>query len=275
MFIRLQTLAICVLLAALPGCSLFEDTNSISEAKTDLALPPMQASRETIQVEILFAERPYSDLLVGDILWDTVDESGALDPAQRDLANKNGFRVGIVASDPPQSLQRLLGITTEGGTVEGVRGRRVGLFENTSTEIQTSDHYERCSIELNDQSEQVHVLDFENARCVLRLKARRFQPGWAKLEFQPEIHFGDNQLRHQASDEGWTLNTAQNIKKFHGHQFEVTLNQGEMAVVGDLNSGVENAGQHFFVVGEGQERKRRVLVVRLADMQTAVGRRAE
>lgn len=262
------------------GCIPFGNSPSMGGNDQDLDLPQLQASKETIQVEILYAERPYHDLLIGDVLWDAVDESGALDPSQRQAVNANGFRVGIVASDPPESLQRLLGLTTDqnsrtGTNQTGLNGRRVGLFQEASTEIQTSDIWERCSIEVTDAEEQVHVLDFENARCVMRLKADSFQPGWARIELQPEIHYGQNRLRRHAAEEGWQLKTSQEIKPLFGLNFEVVLNQGEMVVVGDLGHGPETAGNHFFVTGEGPERRRRLLVIRLADMQTTVGRRSE
>lgn len=256
------------------GCNLFDNVEWMETTEKSGGLKPIQPSIDTVQVEVFYAERPANDPLLGDILWDNVDESGALDHATREIVNRNGFRVGIVGADPPQALQTLLGLSTE-SDARNLNGRRIGLFTGTTTEVQTSPDYETCSISFLDREDSLHEQEFQNARCVLRLKAERFQPGWARLEFQPEIHHGENRLRHQAGENGWQLRTTQNVKQMFSQTFEVTLNQAEMVIITQLDDAESSVGRHFFNHGDPPDQKQRILVVRLGTMNKTVGQRTE
>ncbi|MEO1996141.1 MAG: hypothetical protein ABGZ17_12785 [Planctomycetaceae bacterium] len=268
------------------GCALLNETSSSDwsfpwlgqqEPGEQPGLSPLRPTRNMVQVEVFITEHPVGDPLLGDILWDNVDESGALAPEIRDNLNDNGFRVGIVGSVPPQALETLLkrARNAASGVFELPRGRRVALLENDTTEIQSSRQFPRCSIETNERNVPTQVRDFEHARCVFRLKAGRHQPGWARLEFQPEIHFGQNRLRHEAGESSWELKTSQQIHKLFGQKFEVTLNQGEMVVISRSRTNPATPGHHFFVGGQDDDRMQRLLVVRLVDMQTAQGVRSK
>jgi len=281
-------LSICTILIVLwlPGCALISESPSnwalpwLSQSKPSEqnGLRPIRPTREMVQVEVFITEHPAGDPLLGDILWDNVDESGALAPDVRESLNSNGFRVGIVGSAPPQALETLLKrvrSSAASGDSELPRGRRVALLENDSTEIQSSRQFPRCSIETSERNSPTQVRDFEHARCVFRLKAGRHQPGWARLEFQPEVHFGQNRLRHEAGESSWELKTSQQIHKLFGQKFEVTLNQGEMVVISRGRTKPASPGHHFFVGGQDDDRMQRLLVVRLVDMQTTEGQRSK
>lgn len=275
----------CVVLG-LSGCALLSETESnwpfpwLGQQPTNEqpGLPALRPTREMVQIEVFITEHPAGDPLLGDILWDNIDESGALAPEVRQRLNDNGFRVGIVGSAPPQALETLLNRGRNAGSAgdsDRTRGRRVALLENDSTEIQSSRQFPRCSIETTKRDAPTQVRDFQHARCVFRLRAGRHQPGWARLEFQPEIHFGQNRLRHEAGESSWELKTSQQIHKLFGQKFEVTLNQGEMVVVSRGRTNPATPGHHFFVGGQEDGQMQRLLVVRLVDMQTTLGVRSE
>jgi hypothetical protein len=280
--------AAATLLSLVMGCALFDDdmetaSGRINSAARDnqdpLSLPRIRPSRETLQVEIYLVERPLGDPLLRDILWDNIDESGALDPRVRQLVNQNGFRVGVAGSDPPQTLQNLLGLTTNAASVadgKGVSGRRVGLFEGTGTEIQTGPIVERCALEVINNDGAIAAHDFDgNVRCVLHLSAERFQPGWARLEFRPEVHTGERRLRHVAGENGWNYQTTQEVTPFFTQKFDVTINQGELVIIGLNPTGPQSLGHHFLIGTSESDQFERLLVVRLVDMHTTVGVRSE
>jgi len=282
---RLSSGTICVVLG-LSGCALLNEPDSNwtlpwlrrQETHEQNGLRAIRPTREMVQIEVFITEHPAGDPLLGDILWDNVDESGALAPEVRQSLNDNGFRVGIVGSAPPQALDTLLhrGRNTGAtGDSDRPRGRRIALLENDSTEIQSSRQFPRCSIETTEHHAPTQVRDFEHARCVFRLRAGRHQPGWARLEFQPEIHFGQNRLRHEAGESSWELKTSQQIHKLFGQKFEVTLNQGEMVVISSGRTNPATPGHHFFAGGQEDGHMQRLLVVRLVDMQTTLGVRSE
>ncbi len=247
-----------------------DDPSPVTE---NTALKPISAPRTAIQVEIVFVERPDGDPLLGDILWKDLDQVGAVDLAIREGLKRNGLRIGIASSSPPRTLQQLLGLATEIPDADGdegkrLVGRRVSLVSGSETEIQASPIFDRCAV-TSWNGEASAEKTYENARCVFRLRAHKVQDGWAKLELTPEIHYGENRLRHTATTAGWELKTTQQTEPFYGQKFEVTLNQGEMAVIAESGDQPKSLGRHFFHGNEDGDPVRRVLIVRLADLGRA------
>lgn len=248
-----------------------DESRAVAE---NTVLKPLGAPRTAIQVEVVFVERPAGDPLMGEALWRELDQVGALDLPIREGLKRNGFRIGISSSSPPRSLQTLLGLAIEipdASSSEDAKrlvGRRIALTSGSETEIQTSPLFESCSVtSWNGESSAEN--SYQNARCLFRLKAQKVQDGWAKLELIPEIHHGDNRLRHTATTAGWGLKTTQEMEPFYAQKFELTLNQGEIAVVAPMGDDRKTLGSHFFVGNEKGEKVQRVLIVRLADMGKA------
>jgi hypothetical protein len=249
---------------------------SDDKSKDTNPLPPLTLSRDAIELEIVFVERPVGDPLLGSLLWNEVDQIGALDPEVRNRLRDNGLRVGHVGSTPPQALQTLLGLATEipgdadRPTPKNLSGRRVALASGTQTIIQTSPHLEECSVKIRD-GDAATAEHYSNARGVLRLKAERLQDGWVELEFLPEIHHGSHHLRHTASSDGWKLDSTQLIEPLYRHRFTITANLGEMAVITVGGEDPESLGHCFFRTTETTNSSRlqiqRLLIVRLAGMK--------
>lgn len=260
-----------VLLLSAVGCALFQDSSRL-EAKKAAGLPPIPTSRDAIQLEIVFVERPVDDPLLGSLLWRQIDQVSALSPEKRSILRGNGFQIGHVSSNPPRPLQTLLGLTTEisdSETDEARRmvGRRIVLQSGAATEVQTSDLYPACSISIASD-EGVETQEFEYVRCVFRVFVERMQDGWAKLEFLPEIHHDAARLRATATDSNWQLRSRQEIEKLYGHRFSMELNVGEMAVLtAEQGAALGSLGRCFFVGAEPSADKQRLLVIRLADMK--------
>ena len=78
--ILFRPLGIAALLLSLAGCELFrkkEETTSTAK------LPPLVAPRDSVQLEILFVDRPASDPLIGEALWDRVDQIAGFSSEKR------------------------------------------------------------------------------------------------------------------------------------------------------------------------------------------------
>lgn len=262
-------------LLALPclfvGCVLFP-ASSVTEAAPGQAgsLPNIQTSTDAIELELVFVERPAEDPLLGTSLWQDVDEVASAPVATRSSLAENGFRVGQVGSNPPAALQTLLGIAEEvghnpvGGDKQLV-GRRLVVRSGVETEVQTSPVYEKSHVVIVD-GEVTEEHDYQNVRCVLRVKATRLQDGWVKLDFTPEIHHGEMRMRHCPTDTGWELKNGQQVETRYGNRFSVTLNIGELAVVSSEKHASETMGDWFFQTHRNGRTSQRLLLVRLADM---------
>ncbi|QDU48704.1 hypothetical protein [Gimesia panareensis] len=275
LFVMLAWLAIVI-----TGCALMREgavlgLGKYTETKTANKLPSIPVSQDAMQVEIVFIERPVTDPLLGSALWNEVDEIGAIELADQESLNQNGLRVGHVSSVPPMALQTLLGLKSHLGGINKedesllLSGRRLMLRSGVPTDIQTSSLFEKCSLKLitDDDDEPVSVKDFEQARCVFRVKAHKVQDGWARLEFTPEVHYGAQQLRRTATNIGWQLENRQNTSPLYNQKFEVTLNVGEMAIITATDEVSPHSAGKLFFRGEGPKADiQKILVVRLANM---------
>ncbi len=273
-------MTLAFLVVKISGCALMEEgallgLGKYAEKRTAQKLPSIPVSQDAMQVEIVFIERPIVDPLLGSTLWNEIDEVGAIELMDQESLKQNGFRVGHVSSVPPMALQTLLGLKSNLGDVNKkdesllLSGRRLMLRSGVPTDIQTSGFYEKCSLQLfeDDKEELLEVKEFEQARCVMRVKAHKVQDGWARLEFTPEIHYGAQQLRRTPTNIGWQLENRQNTTPLYNQKFEVTLNVGEMTVITATDELMPDSAGQLFFRGQGPKSKiQKLLVVRLSNM---------
>jgi hypothetical protein len=219
-----------------------------------------------VQLQVLFVDRPAGDPLLRQLVWQEVDQVGAAPPAQRALLLSNGLRVAQCGASVPPALQTLLGISTEIGDTDAaaMRGRQLNLLSGQDSEVLINEEPRSCTLRF-ELPEQVEVLEFEQARGLLRVRPVRLRDGWVRLEFTPEIHHGDSRMRHKPTDNGWELRAGQKTDERHALKFQVTLNTGEMVLVGAAGNQPESFGRQFFCHEYQGRAQERLLVIRLAD----------
>ena len=239
------------------GCTPFQD-GSIFTGTAAKKLPHMATPPGAIQLDIVFAERPSGDRLLGPQLWREVDQVGAVENETRSILEQNGFKVGVVGARPPEALQSLLGLTADVGgghkpedASKQMVVRHVMLRPGGTTEIQVSPCYASCAAEVRQLGETTRR-DYEQARCVYRVTAEQVQNGWVRLNFVPQVQFGDKLLRHTVGESGWQFSNSQKMESFLPQQFSVTLSVGELVVLSarDLPASTQeafNLGQLFFL----------------------------
>jgi hypothetical protein len=259
-------------LGALGGCQFFARDGGHETNRPFLT--PLQSSKDAIRLDVLLIDRRVDDPLIGPLLWREVDQVGAVSTEARELLLQNGYVVGHAAAKPPQTLLKLLGVVTEFEGLEDalqpqVTGRTYSIRSGTETEIQTSQWWPECELTVHDGGTS-RSLQFRQARCVLKMKPLRLQDGWVRVEFVPEIHHGEFQLRRMPTDVGWALKSAQNVESCYPQRFAVTLNVGESAVISAAPRSEGTMGDRFFRREQEGETRQRLLVVRLADMGRTV-----
>jgi hypothetical protein len=266
----LPFVATAMSLFAVLGCSLFptNQTSTIQSSGRPL-LPPIQAAPDSIQLEVFLIERPAEDHLLTTGIWKEVDQLGALNSDTREILRENGFRVGNVSSNPPPSVQKLLGMAAEipADSAENARpilGRRQFLAPGVETEIPTGIVHQNSEFHLHEGS-QSKTVTYENVRGVLRMKANRLQEGWIRVDFQPEIHHGDQQVRHSAAADGLELRLSQKIDVRYAQRFSLKMNVGELALITSMSDNEGTLGEGFFCHEDRGLKKQRVLIVRIVD----------
>jgi hypothetical protein len=169
-------------------------------------------------------------------------------------------------------VQTLLGIVSmadveNNPSAKPLVGTRKSLPPGMDTEVQTGEERDSCQVRIV-QGDQVNVHEYQFARSLFRMKSARLQDGWVRIDFQPEIHHGENRVRHTPTDEGWAYRSRQNVDARHAHQFSLTMNVGEMAIITAVPDQPNSMGELFFCRDDNGIKKQRVLIVRVADAGT-------
>jgi hypothetical protein len=246
---RALVLALVAWSFGLAGCeSLFKSAGIPTTVKK---LPTLQAPPGAMQLDVVYVERPVGDRLLGRELWQHVDEVAAMEADARRLLRQNGLRVGIVGSNPPVPLQRMLGLKSDftyepdAEQAKQLVGRRFFLLSGGETDIQVSQPYPECTLNLQAE-DSPEPLRFENAVCKFRVRATRLQDGWARLEFVPQVQHGYNQQSYTIADAGWRFQNGQETNTLFRQRFEIKLGTGDMAVITAEDDAAGTLGQLFF-----------------------------
>lgn len=271
--IALLTLLCCGVLA----CESLPSANSSTQQATAFKLPLLSAPRDSVEVDIVFVDRPVSDPLLGKLLWREVDQVGTLSPEQRTTIREAGLLVGHVGSSPPEALQSLLNLTDEdlarqrreANGLPKTAARRVALPAGTDTEVWSNEAVAQRMVTLPEGKK----LELANVRGLLRLRAERSQDGWARLDFTPELHHGQTGTRPFAAATGWMYRTTQEVIPCFAQQFSATLNVGEMLVMTCDRDRPGTLGQSLFQFEDSTGPKQRLVVVRLADLREIAPKR--
>ena len=263
------------MLALLSCCTLACDSmpfaRSSAQQATAFKLPTLTAPRDSVEVEIVFVDRPVSDPLLGKTLWREIDQVGTLSAEQRATIREAGLLVGHVGSSPPDALQSLLNLTDEdqerqrreANGIPKIAARRVALPAGTDTEILSNEPVALRSVTINAGK----PLELTNVRGLLRLKAERSQDGWARLDFMPELHHGQTGTRPFAGTAGWMYRTTQEVIPCFAQHFSANLNVGEMLVLTCDRERSGTLGQSLFQFEDSSGPKQRLVVVRLAELR--------
>lgn len=244
----------------LAGCELFDKSPGVSTT-TAQKLPALQAPPGSIQLDVVYVERPVGDPLLGQELWRRVDQVGKIDAEARHRLRKNGIRVGIVGANPPVALQQMLGLKSDFASepdaeqAKQMVGRSFFLVSGGETDVQISPSYSECTLNV-DSGESSEPCQFENAVCKFRVRAFRLQEGWIRLEFVPQVHHGEDKLRYAVGDADWRFQNGQQTETFYLQRFEVELGNGEMAILTAEDDSPGTLGQLFFRGPAGLKRPR-------------------
>ena len=267
---RPLTLAVAMCLFAVLGCSLFPTTekqtlNTVGRP----VLPPIQAGPDAIQLEVFFIERPAEDHLLNSAIWKEVDQLGALPAETQEILSSNGFRVGNVSSNPPPTVQKLLGMVSEipldsSENSKPLMGFRRYVPPGLETEIPSGIVHDQAEFQIREKN-QVKKIVYDQAGCVLRMKASRLQDGWVRVDFQPEIHHGEKRMRRVAANDDFSLRMSQQVDVRVAQRFSLTMNVGERALITCSPNSEETLGDKFFCHDDDGMKKQRVLIVRVVD----------
>lgn len=256
-----------------------------SETEPTLSEQTQQApARDSIVLDVALADRRVDDSLV-QLLWDDVDEIGVLDVETKRMLNANGFRIGVAGSSVPAALNTILRESKQKEPNQPAWNRStdqmpgssvVTLFNGQDTLFEVGSNSALSFIEVDKNGvAQEEPTEYESVRCVIRLTAEKMQEGWIKLRFLPEIHHGANANHLTVATDGLKYKKSQRIEKLYRYQFEVTLNPGEIAIIGANESDDNRPGRRFLTNQGAAELSHKLITVRFLETNSVIGVRDE
>jgi hypothetical protein len=259
-------------LATIAGCELLDITHEQTAFKQSLS--PVVMPQDGIELEVYFVERPTEDPLIGESLWSEVNEINGFDPRTQSRLKEAGIRCGIAGSSPPSSIRALVSAQEFRNASQQTRIQTATLMSGRSAELETAIVNYPFRVTPTGPGGR-EPTQYDAARCILRVSGERVQEGWVRLEFLPEIHHGNRQVRTVPTDHAWELQESQQIDPLYEQRFEAELNLGEMVIIGATGAGRDTVGRYFFRGGEPRPTSERLVIIRVRGIQRIEPVRAE
>ena len=285
---------VATLLLLLSGCALFGREGS-EPASLAQSLPwsklKANATDDSSSVlpmarlEASIVTRPANDPRIRTLVWEELDESGLMSPDNRQRLNQSGFRVGVAGSATPWALQSLAKeAAVPGRSADGQQsisessheeltalGPAFSLMQNGKSLIEVQSLLDPQKIPLNRIPDFASLRDRSGLRCVFEVSVKDLSDDWAVLSILPQVHAGAMTTRLSIDGAANQLPVRQNIVPLYDQQFTVKLHAGEVAVIGQHDSGAWNPGRLFFQPDSGASATERLLMIRLTSVDRIQG----
>ncbi|MCH2180764.1 MAG: hypothetical protein MK108_02045 [Mariniblastus sp.] len=258
------------------------DQRPEGEEAERIQLPANRMAKDSVTLEIAVGQLDLEQQEDLDQLWQEVDQQ-ALPIDVRQRLDQNGFMVGLIASQPPAILDRLLqekAVDTSGmepWQIEFIeRGNQTtvprlilhqrvqnGLGENHCVPV--SDTAPQASWVLKDGPRQTASAG-EQARGYIRLRTYPTGDSGLRLVVTPEIRFGQPKARFGVAEGSFTYSARQSTQMLEELKFETQLKPGQTLVLG-ANRQLSDLGGFLFGPSAGAGFGQRLILVRLVHSQ--------
>ena len=259
---------VCAVLAACgSGCALFNPSSAVERITAERPfLPPLQNDRNVIDLEVYFVDRVVGDPTIGEGLWRSVNQAAGPMSTHADL-RRAGIQYGVAPSSPPPALQSLISRGLHASSTKVTAINHVPLINGSAAPIPVSTLPEGCVIPPSGKK-GTGPMRINQGQCKFQVAAERLQEGWIKVAFLPQIHHGAERVRPNPTDQRWEMQNGQQVESFYEQEFSLELNTGEFVIVGMADEQPGSLGHLFFRSGDPEGRFQRVMIVRLAGMQS-------
>jgi hypothetical protein len=259
---------VCAAIATLTsGCALFNPGSAVERITAERPfLPPLQPERNVIDLEVYFVDRVVGDPTIADGLWRAVNQAAGPLSTHAKLRSE-GIQYGVAPSSAPPALQSLIFRGFSQSSTKVTSCRHVPLMNGAASPIHVGTLPAHCVVPSSGKR-GVGAVTVEQGECLFKVAAERLQEGWVKVAFLPQIHHGAERVRPVAGDERWKSENSRLIETYYDQEFSLELNTGEFVVVGLAEDRPGTLGHLFFRSGDAENRFQRVMIVRLAGMQS-------
>jgi len=232
-------------------------------------------SPDSVILEIAFVRLAPKQDQLDEEFWADVDEQHIETEVRRRL-NQNGIRCGLLGSNLPAGLSKLLQSSSNATAGDfqqqdsktdsvSVKNRRLQSRAGRRGEIVTSTH--------NDKIDSLLVIDGEltgrsypQGQCKLAIITLPQGDGHVRLMLTPEIHFGSVEQRWGAEEGAFRYEVGRQREVFQMLNIPATLSPGQTLMI-SCTSQCKGLGSQFFMEKTNGEPHKKLLLIRLAQTQ--------
>jgi len=238
-----------------------------------------QMSADSCVLDILFVRFPFGQEEANGSLWDEIDEQHLPADMRRRLA-RDGFRVGLVGGRIPPKLAQMLDLADE--PVPTGQCQQVSLEELESVPTVVRQHLQlragrRHQVVVSGIYDELPVLQctadgvcgesYRQAQGVLAVESFPEPDGRVRLEFVPEVHYGQYGPTVAGHQHAFRIETKRPQKVYDEMAFSATLTPGDMLVLSSLPNRPGSLGHRFFTHERSGQLEQKLLVIRLSQTQ--------
>jgi hypothetical protein len=214
------------------------------------------AAADVIEIRVSLVERPPGDAFINQELWTLADEQ--IIPLERKaVLEENGFRIGQVGGNTPAGLLTLL---TSGRS--NVNPRGLFVHAGRPNPILLGPVNPHCSFSIQQDGQAANI-SLEKAQCAFDLVSTLTSDGRTRLQFTPQVHYGDKKLipKAAADGSGFIMQEEWPTNSYPSLAWEVTLAANQYVVVGARLDRAQTLGYQCFLRRDESVPVQRLLVI--------------
>ena len=227
-------MVVCTLLC---GCALFTSNDSklstFGSHKPEVEEVDDAPVRHVVRLQTATVTSRPSETRLRSLIWEELDESGPLPPADRIRLNQSGIRVGVSGGRLPWALTGLLSGSNDFGSRGGSGfGTSVVILEGNESRIELPVKDEQIAVPPSQLAGLNKGGELVDAGCGFRVEPLEYADNWVVLKIIPELRYGAMTSRYSLRSEGGQVEKRQKLHPLYEQQFQVKLHVGESIVIG-------------------------------------------
>lgn len=250
----------------------------LTQPKTETGKSPLKsasATADAVTLEVLFARFPLGQADMNGTLWNDIDEQHLDIDLRRRLA-ANGIRAGLIGTNIPEPIARLIHYTAEALPDEPnekvpldkepiVRRRLIQVRDGGQSEILATGQLPELPL-LVKEGDALGGKTFRDAQGLFMLYSHTLAAGGLQLDLTPEIRHGDTRQQWNGADGVFKLEMARDKQVYESLRTSAVLTPGQMLVVSCLPDRPGSLGYQFFTDETTGSRQQKVLLIRVAQL---------
>jgi hypothetical protein len=272
MLLTLSILFLPFILPSLSGCRVVDR----QKLKAESPLKTLQKSYQQTELEVIFIRIPPRDREATEQLWKEVDEQAVPAEFRREL-NKNGFRVGVLGTQLPLEMEKIMQTAEEARenampfdrvndqtSILAIR-RRLFLSRGQRGELLASSVQPEFHI-LEMKRGEIFGRTLKDGQGQFMIEAAATDDGRVHIQLAPEVHYGNFRNQYVPGEGMFRLDTSRRKERFDHLRIEADLTNDQIMIIGPQSNQPGSLGHRFFNEQAVDKSVSKLLMIRVRDI---------